>query len=415
MGFLVRLPEKKMPATNSRKRILFVAEAVTLAHVVRLVVLAQALDPACYEIYFACAEAFDFVLKSCGFKRRAISSISGEQFMQALARGSPIYDTATLQNYIEEDLNVLDGIKPDLVVGDFRLSLAVSAPLRNIPYAAVVNAHWSPYSILQGFPFPEHPLSKVVGVKLASIMFGIVQPLVFSLHARPINTLRKRYGLSSLSDLRHAYTYGDYVLYADTPYLVPTTNLPPNHHYIGPVIWSPEIALPFWWEDRPMDRPWIYATLGSSGQVSVLPEMIEAIRGLPVYLLLATAGRVQTDNLPENVWTVDYMPGLLAAKNSQLVICNAGSASAYQALSQGVPVLGIASNMDQYLTMSAIARVGAGVLLRAGQAERDSIAASIRQLLGDGAYRVNAQKVAHDFEQYESSGLFRDFIKKILV
>lgn len=164
-----------------------------------------------------------------------------------------------------------------------------------------------------------------------------------------------------------------------------------------------------------MDRPWIYATLGSSGQVSVLPEMIEAIRGLPVYLLLATAGRVQTDNLPENVWTVDYMPGLLAAKNSQLVICNAGSASAYQALSQGVPVLGIASNMDQYLTMSAIARVGAGVLLRAGQAERDSIAASIRQLLGDGAYRVNAQKVAHDFEQYESSGLFRDFIKKILV
>ncbi len=403
-----------MSATNNRKRILFVAEAVTLAHVARLAVLAQALDPACYEIYFACVDGFDFVLKSCGFKRRAIRSISGEQFMRALARGSPVYDAATLKSYIEEDLRVFDEIKPDLVVGDFRLSLAVSAPLRNIPYAALVNAHWSPYSSLQRFPFPEHPLAKIVGVKLASIMFGIVQPLAFFLHARPLNTLRKRYGLSSLGDLKHTYTYGDYVLYADTPYLVPTENLPANHYYIGPVIWSPEVALPSWWEARPMDRPWVYATLGSSGQMDVLPEILEAARELPVYLLLATAGRVSTNDAPDNVWVVDYMPGLLAAKSSQLVICNGGSATVYQALSQGVPVLGIASNMDQYLTMSAVVRVGAGVLLRAGQAERASIAASIRQLLKDGAYRVNAQKVAHDFEQHEAGKIFRDFVQKTL-
>lgn len=403
-----------MSATNNRKRILFVAEAVTLAHVARLAVLAQALDPACYEIYFACADGFDFVLNGCGFKRRLIKSISGEQFMQALARGSPVYDTLTLNSYIEEDLRVFDEIKPDLVVGDFRLSLAVSAPLRNIPYVALVNAHWSPYSSSQRFPFPEHPLSKLVGVKLASIMFGIVQPLVFFLHARPLNALRKRYGLPRLGDLKHAYTYGDYVLYADTPYLVPTANLPANHHYIGPVIWSPEISTPSWWEQRPVDRPWIYATLGSSGEVSVLPEMLEAARGLPVYLLLATAGRVNTHDVPENIWVVDYMPGLLAAQSSQLVICNGGSATVYQALSQGVPVLGIASNMDQYLTMSAVVRVGAGVLLRAGQAERASIATSIRELLRDGAYRVSAQQVAYDFEQHKASGLFRYFVQKTL-
>lgn len=37
-----------------RRRILFVAEAVTLAHVVRPFALAQSLDPSRYEVHFAC-------------------------------------------------------------------------------------------------------------------------------------------------------------------------------------------------------------------------------------------------------------------------------------------------------------------------------------------------------------------------
>ncbi len=49
---------------------------------------------------------------------------SGEPF----ARGKPLYSTKTLTDYVEDDLALLDRVKPDLVVGDFRLVVSGKCP-----------------------------------------------------------------------------------------------------------------------------------------------------------------------------------------------------------------------------------------------------------------------------------------------
>ena len=141
---------------SRRQRILFFAEAVTLAHVTRPLVLARSLDPERYEVHFACAAGYDFLFKDGEFTRWSIDTISTERFLHALATGSRLYDYQTLTDYLEDDLRVLDAVSPDLVVGDFRLSLAVSAPLRKVPYAAIANAHWSPWAT-SGFRFRNIP------------------------------------------------------------------------------------------------------------------------------------------------------------------------------------------------------------------------------------------------------------------
>lgn len=51
------------------------------------------------------------------------------------------YAMRTLRKYVEADLRVLDEIAPDLVVGDLRISLSVSARLAGIPYIAIANAY----------------------------------------------------------------------------------------------------------------------------------------------------------------------------------------------------------------------------------------------------------------------------------
>jgi len=66
--------------------------------------------------------------------------------------------------------------------------------------------------------------------------------------------------------------------------------------------------------------------------------------------------------LPDNI----YLPGLKAAQRASVVVCSGGTATTYQALSCGTPVLGIPCNSDQYLSMEAIARQGSGILIRAG-------------------------------------------------
>ena len=396
---------------SQQRRILFVAEAVTLAHVTRPLVLAQALDPARYELHFACADGYEKLLEGLPARRWSIASITPQRFMDALAKGQPIYDRATLEGYLQEDLRLLDEIRPDVVVGDFRLSLAVAAPLRGVPYFNVVNAHWSPYYVEQRAPFPEHPLGRVLGPGLAGALFRWVEPLVFRLHAAALNRLRQQHGLPALGSLRDAYTQADVVLYADTPGLLPCRDLPAHHHYLGPILWSPAVELPAWWDTVPTDRPCIYVTLGSSGAVQVLPRLLAALAELPVSVLLATAGRSQPENPPANVYVADYLPGMAAAGRSALVIGNGGSATAYQALAHGVPVLGLPSNMDQFFTQSAIVRRGAGRLVRPSQATVKILRATVRDLLANEQYRQAGREIADEFAQFDAVEKFRLLIE----
>src|SRR5262249_40980004 len=166
-----------------------------------------------------------------------IHSISGERFLAALASGSPLYDLDTLAAYVEEDRKLLDAVRPDFVVGDMRLSLAVSARLSQVPYVTVANAHWSPYTTRRRFPIPELPLTRMLPVPFCQAVFDVARPFIFGVHARPYKALQRRHGQAPLKGLLDAYTHGDYTLYADLPALVPTAGLPEHHRYLGPVLW----------------------------------------------------------------------------------------------------------------------------------------------------------------------------------
>lgn len=393
-----------------RPRILFVAEAATLAHVTRPLVLARSLDRPGYDIHFACAEGYGFCLEGQGFTRWTIDSAPSEAFLRALALGTPLYDSKKLAAYVPDDLRLLDEVRPDLVVGDFRLSLSVSAAHRGVRYASITNAHWSPYSTVRRFPLPEHPLVRVFGVTLAEMGFQWLQPAIFAHHARPTNAMRRKYGLLPLGSLGHVYTHGDFTLYADVPSLGPTTGLPVNHRYLGPVLWSPDVPRPPWWDEVGKTRACVYVTLGSSGQVAVLPRVLDALAMLPVDVLVATAGRTALPSLPSNAWVADYLPGIEAAKRSSFIVANGGSPTVYQALAAGVPVLGIASNMDQYLMMASVVRAGAGLLLRAGRATSGNVFHAASRLIDEPSFRTAAKAISNEIAQYDAGSRFAQFV-----
>jgi len=305
-------------------------------------------------------------------------------------------------------------VRPDLVVGDFRLSLSVSAPLRNIHYVAITNAHWSPYSCRKRFPFPELPLGKWLGMPLASRLFGLAQPIAFRMHAAPLNRVRRSYGLEPFADLREAYTWADTTLYADVPELLPTEGLPANHRYIGPLLWSPEVPKPDWWEHLAPDEVCVYVTLGSSGQVNALGPVLQGLAQLPVTVLLASAGRPLPADVPSTVRVAEYLPGTEAARRSAFVVCNGGSATAYQALAVGTPVLGIPSNLDQHLTMDAIAEFGAGAMIRSEAVAPKSVRRFGQQMLEDRRLKRTALDAQATFESYRATRIFSRLVAEVL-
>lgn len=402
--------------STAAPRLLFFAEAVTLAHVARPLQLAGALDPQRHVVRIACAERFAPARRDLGggLDIVQITSIASEQFMDALRRGTPVYSSAELERYVEDDLAVIDEFRPDMVIGDFRLSLSVSARLRQVPYVNLVNASWSPYALRERLPMPEHATVGLFGPRLAGTLFNAIAPWVFRLHARPLNAVRRRYGLAPLPDLRAAYCDGDQVLYADTPELVRCTHLPTHHRFLGPLVWSPAWPWPEAWRDMPADRPRIYITLGSSGSIDALPTVLDALSELPVAAMLATAGRaLPGGRQPANVWTTDFVAGSEAARRSAVVVCSGGSATVYQSLAEGTPVVGIAANLDQYLTMQDIERVGAGICLRSDALDPAAVRAAVQRVLDDPGYRHAAGRVAGSFRACDARSNFRAFIDEM--
>lgn len=396
--------------TMAAKKILFMAEAVTLAHLGRALALAGLLDHTRYEVHLACAPGFDMFLQGSAVRMHPLHSISSARFLAALAAGKPVYDVATLQQYVEDDLRLLHALKPDVVIGDFRLSLSVSARLAKVPYLSVINAYWSPY-VQQRYSVPALPLSRVLPIVLADPLFRLVRPLAFALHSVPLNRVRRRHGLPSLGhDLRRVYTDADRVLYPDLRQMFNASALPTTHAYAGAVIWSPPTPAPPWWQQLPADRPLVYVTLGSSGQGALLPKVLHALAPLPVTVIAATAGGAQPPVIPANAHVAPYLPGMDAARRAQLVICNGGSPTSQQALVAGVPVLGIAGNLDQYLNMSGVLACGAGLLLRSDRLEEQTLREAVRHLLEQSAPRAAARQLAQQFEQYKAGQVLENML-----
>ena len=250
-------------------------------------------------------------------------------------------------------------VNPDAVVGDFRLSLSVSARVASIPYLTVTNAHWSPYARLT-FVVPELAITERFGPHLGQALFTLMRPFVFAQQARALNQVRKDYGLPSVGySLPHIYTEADETLYADLPELVPTFDRPQHHHYVGPVLWSPENRPP-WWDDVPKDRPTGLCESRHVGAAGSLLSVLGALHQLGVGALVSTAGAAARNLSRTNTWTAPYLPGGQRGERADIVICNGGSATVYQAFAAGVPVLGIPNNLDQYLMMDHVQRCGGG-------------------------------------------------------
>jgi UDP:flavonoid glycosyltransferase YjiC (YdhE family) len=326
---------------------------------------------------------------------RPIASIQPSQFRKALRRGSPLYSAATLETYVQDDLALIERESPDLIVGDFRLSLSVSARVAQIPYATIANAYWSPDYQPPSWPVPQLSFTKLLPISLAQAVFGMARPLAFRQHTRPLNTVRRRFGLESLgTDLRRVYTDADFVLYADLPELFPISTPPHASRFLGPVLWEPSVSLPEWWDSGLTSEQAVYVTLGSSGDASLLPTVVQAVSNLGKSVLIATAGAQLASPLPPNVHVAEYLPGLQTARRASVVICNGGSLTSYQALAAGTPVVGIASNLDQFLNMQAIERAGAGRAVRGDRLQPSRLQKTVAAVLDSTDLREAASRTA---------------------
>jgi len=124
---------------------------------------------------------------------------------------------------------------------------------------------------------------------------------------------------------------------------------------IDPILWSVQVLQPHWCKTLPKDKPVVFVTLGSSGDSSLLPMILETLSKMSVTMICVTVNKTYP-----NVFSNDFLSTEKAVKKSDIVICNEGSPMVYQSLVENKEIIGIPSNLDQYLMMSLLEKSKAG-------------------------------------------------------
>ncbi|MBL7689222.1 MAG: hypothetical protein JNJ49_14395 [Bdellovibrionaceae bacterium] len=399
--------------------ILFMAESATLAHVVRLLTLADSLELPRSSIHFATASHYRNWIEARGMSFVPLQCQDTGAFQQKLDQGRSVIDKHLLSAQVKEDIEILNSIRPQIVVGDFRLSLAISARSLHIPYLGIANSYWT--RLTPGkMPLPELSFLKPIGRSISELLFKasreLIVPHILQRHADDFNIVRAQYGMTPYRSIIDAYTDADWIGFADASEVVtPSSQFGSRYTMLGPLNGRVDCPQPSWWNELNDDQPIVYLNLGSSGKHELAPLLIEALSELPIQII---AGSIEPTERPisyssgAKLFSARVLPGDAVCQKAQVVICNGGAPSSYQALAAGRPVIGITRNMDQALNMQSMSPFSFVRTFSAWDCPLGEITSCTKEFMNHQTIHDDAQAFKTRLLAYDHKALFKQALMK---
>lgn len=369
-------------------KILYLSEAVSLAHFGRPLVLAKIAQKHGFKNYFAVSDRIQQKMKSEleGVEVFNLPTIEDKKFYDRVQRCKFFYTVEELTDYVEAEVKLINELKPDLIVSDFRLTAPISASITNTPLLTITNAYWSPNSSCEFLP-PAAGIFNLLPSNASLYLFKYLRPYFFKNFGKELNQVRQKYGLEKRNDFRELYTDGDKTAYLDLPQFVSLDSLPRNHFFLGPIIWSPKLAdttLP------EFSKRYAYISLGSTGHKGCLVNVIKAVWKQNLIPIISGLNEVESKKyfkkLPR-LKTESIIQPMIKPESilpyCKISICHGGSGTVYQSLSYGVPVICLPYNPDQSLVSLSVSQKQLGNFITLKDASVSRIEKEIHSCLNN--------------------------------
>jgi MGT family glycosyltransferase len=383
---------------KARKTIAMFCDGGFLAHVTRTFEVGRALHQ-CFghRVIFCCDGPYAHIPRDAGFEVMPVFTVDRDLTMKvahSLLPPSMKWWKSVCAKSVASDLQAIDTLRPDLVVGDLHWSLSASARARAVPYVSITNACWTD-KFAHMVDLPEGHLSeKIFGRKLAEKIFPTFTKMMMRYGSWGYTEIRKELRLPPVRTMWEV-TEGDVTLLADLPEFMPVVrDTPPSFRYTGPLLWEANIDLPPWYSKLDPKRPTIYFTMGSTGDTKFFEEAVRVFGNTEYQVLITTGGLAELSAPPPNVFVAKYAPGEALMAMSDVVVSHGGNGTVYQALSCGVPIIGFPTIFDQEINMRRVAALGAGIQMSNLGYDGTSLESAVRTVLSEPRYRHRCQHLA---------------------
>ncbi len=402
---------------SKKQRFLIFVEAVSMAHVTRSWSLAQRLVELGHEVHFACPIQWVGVLNAEAIAQRLeikwhqLNSMTPGEFERAIEWGLPFADEPKISLYVEEEKKLIEEVEPDWVVGDFRMSLNFSSKEMQVPYITLVNAYWTPEEQSEINHVPCSGYERYLGVRLNRMIFQLIGKGKMQGMMEPYNSVARRRGMRPFTSLQDLYSSGDVRWYADVASLFPAASQKPQSFFVGPLSWASELSDPPWWSDflDSQGKPKVLISLGSTGDHRLLQRWIQhTLPSLPFQFAVTTSQRSSLlGRKSQNVFVTDFLNFERASQFIDVAVTNGGSASSYQILRSGVPVLAVCRNLDQMFFSERLQAFGAGLAIRSPDGKTHTFVKSLESLL-EGQFKSRARSLVPKIAFYQSYDMVGD-------
>lgn len=420
------------PKTMNGSTLLFMPSCDGIGHAGRMLLVARALrERFAGKIEVAGNGTYGVLFPQAGFSFRKVGLEFAHErlrffntrwsFRQLLAFVSE--GRSLLRRTVKEELALYSQLKPDLIVVDGRFTAPMSAWIAGIPYIVVLHPYMTPYMartpyLPKTLPlFVRYPwldcltcLPDTLQTPLALCFWQALYRVLLQLYNRTLS----EFGIIPARSSGEALQRAAAGILPDLEMTAPTVNLPEHFQYVGPLVWEPALEVP-----TPLYELYnlIYVTMGSSGNPRVFKRVVESLARMPEVQVVMSLARLVTaeelEPLPPNVHVYDYLPGTEIARRSRLVICHSGP-TVYQALSQGVPIIGVPFNLPQEVIINQIVSLGAGIMVPWRESTPARIAHGVREVLGDPRYRSAARHIGSQFHLEDGPPRAAEVIRRAL-
>ncbi|MBI4557456.1 MAG: hypothetical protein HY706_07730 [Candidatus Hydrogenedentes bacterium] len=414
------------PHQSDKARILFTPVSDYLAHVGRSVLLARELKARGHEIAFGGAPRYlcdPNVVSPGEFPVFPLPDFEQAEGLEVLRNLCKVPSIHVLRTHLDHEFRLLDEFRPDLIVCDFRLTMFISARVRNIPVVSLLGGRWLHQYADKPFRGPRtnpvYPwLVWMLGEPLTSHVVMPLQKWVMRYKIRPHFRLSRQNGLTLSPDVWEFFV-GDFNLILDTNLVGASGPLPAHFRRVGPIAWTPHIPLPDWVNLLDRDRPIIYVTMGSTGHPDLFQSLITLLADKPYTVIISTGGQfeIAPASVPSNFRVVKYLPGEKIMALSDLVIFHGGAGTGYQAIQTGTPGIAIATHLEQEFIAEVLEEHRAGVFLTMREVLRrpSVVLRAIEEMLADlETFRAHMQVLRNEFHQYRPLPDSADAIEQFL-
>ncbi len=370
-----------------------------IGHLNPMLPIATALRQAGHQVAFASSASFCPIIEARGF--------------QAIAAGLDWLETE-----VEESFPESRDMSPEELSSWFMTDLFTDiAAHRMVPDLLEIGVRWKPDLIVRNdYEFGSCVAAECLGIPQAtvSICFFMSPSLLKPLIGDQLAYLRSVHGLAPYPalDMLYPYLYLTYAPFScQQPESAGNQGAPPGDMH------TDEESLPGWIRDMP-ERPTIYASLGTvfNRVPDIFPTIVEGLHDEQVNLIV-TVGQNQDPGQfgaqPSHIHIERYIPHTLLFPICDLFVTHSPFYTVMSALSYGLPLLMIPIAGDQPAHAARIASLGVGrVLKRKTHSESyfdesvpelspETIRTTVRELLGDPGYKMNARRIRSDIAALE--------------